>query len=125
MDQPRQGKRPLLSDALPELSSEIRRQVKLYLEQDPDSDHRRLLDEALSSLRTARVGPECNCHDPECGSFYTLPAADRPRGLNECLPLTAGLVLDIVGGKVVFVEWLARGARDKLRAALGTEREER
>jgi hypothetical protein len=57
-----------------------------------------------------------------------VDAEDRPRGLLETVPLTAGLILDVIGDKIVHVEVLGgsdtRARRDQRLGFIWQDRHE-
>ncbi|MGI5397674.1 hypothetical protein [Streptomyces sp. CA-251251] len=93
---------PLVREVFPELVAEL----TTLLEDEGES-------ELALCARDLRLVEECGCGDGFCQSIRT---ADRPRGQpygpgHRCVPLSpaAGmLILDVVDGRIVYVEILDR-----------------
>ncbi|MFE5536514.1 hypothetical protein [Streptomyces sp. NPDC056492] len=93
---------PLLREVFPSLTAEL---VSL-LEQEDEPD-------LAVVARDLRILADCGCGDDFCQSIRTAP---HPRGTPygpdyRCVPLPADdgyLVLDVVGGRIVYVEVLYR-----------------
>lgn len=110
---------PFLRDVLPELASEL----KSALARQGEAD----LSEQVDELRIKSL---CGCNDDFCGSFYT---GDLPHGpwsnLGNHYSLGVEtdwmLVLDVVDGRIRFVEVIDRpDLRKKLHAAIPRRRTE-
>jgi hypothetical protein len=102
-----EDKRTLLKELFPDLVEEIRDLLK--------AEDR---TELISSLETARVVDKCRCKDDFCSSIYT---AAKPTGSwgpdHETVPLEPkqGMInLDVVAGKIVYVEVIDRPDIHKL-----------
>jgi hypothetical protein len=98
---PMVAQRPLLIEFLPEIAEEVRQLLKIIERTD-----------LLPSLDAARFVSPCRCGDDFCSSIYTAIKPSGPWGPNhETVPLGAdkGMInLDIVEGKIVYVEILDR-----------------
>lgn len=96
-----EAERPLLTEFLPEIAEEVR-QLRTISERT----------DLLPSLDTARFVSPCRCLDDFCSSIYTAIKPSGPWGPNhETVPLGAntGMInLDVVNGKIVYVEILNR-----------------
>ncbi|MFD5437662.1 hypothetical protein ACFWJ4_36605 [Kitasatospora sp. NPDC127067] len=93
---------PLLREVFPDLLGEL---VDLLEE---EGEH-----ELAVAARGLRLVAECGCGDGFCQSFRTEPRPDgQPYGPDHrCVPLSPAhgmLVLDVVGGRIVYVEVLDR-----------------
>ena len=101
----------LLTDALPQLASEIEQLLEHHGELD--------LAAQVSQLK---IVDRCRCGDGFCSSFYTQPKPEGPYGpTHRCLDLDANdgmLVLDLVEGRIAHVEVLNR---DDIRQRLVAE----
>ena len=91
---------PLVADILPELANQL--EALLRERGEP------FLAEQIAGLEIRSV---CRCGNEHCGSFYTT---DRPmkrwfrRGRQVALSkgLPGSVVLDVVGGEIVYIEVL-------------------
>lgn len=93
---------PLVRDVFPGLSAELAR----LLEQEGEHD-------LAVCAHDLRMVCGCGCGDDSCQSFYTAPhEAGVPFGpghRNVCLfPGSGYLILDVVHGRIVYVEILDR-----------------
>jgi hypothetical protein len=96
-----------LNNALPDLGTELEALLR-------EAGESRLAGEVAS----LRIVEPCGCGDDFCSSFYTAP---RPEGTwgpgHQTIPLAPDLIVDVVGGHVVYIEVLCRGEiRAKLRS---------
>jgi hypothetical protein len=71
----------------------------------------------LQGLLLVRDTQECGCGDTFCQSFYTAPKPDGPYGpghSNVLLdpPWPRMLILDVVDGRIMYVEVIDRPKRD-------------
>ncbi|WP_234327648.1 hypothetical protein [Streptomyces sp. NRRL F-2664] len=104
---------PLMRDVLPGLSAEL---VRL-LEEEGERD-------LAVCAHDLRLVADCGCGDDFCQSFRTAPhPAGTPYGPGhrcvQLLPDRGHLILDVVHGRIVFVEILDRPElRPALTAAL-------
>jgi len=65
--------------------------------------------ELASTVEQLRVVEPCRCSEPDCRSFYTIPAHRIRRGWGrsgETIPLAPGLAVDVVDGTIVALEIL-------------------
>jgi hypothetical protein len=92
-------KRPLVRELFPDLITELIACLREAGEED-----------LAISAWNIRFYDECGCGDDFCQSFYT---AERPDGAygpgHRCVPLipaTGDLILDVVEGRIMFVEVL-------------------
>ncbi|MFF7988920.1 hypothetical protein ACFZDG_03880 [Kitasatospora xanthocidica] len=93
---------PLVREVHPELAAEL---IALLEE---EGEH-----ELAVRSRDLRLVARCGCHDDFCQSFMTEPHPDgQPYGLgHRCVPLspsTGMIVLDVLDGRIVYVEVLDR-----------------
>ena len=98
---------PLLAEAMPDLATELERDLRL-------EGHATLADQVTELRMTA----PCGCGDSFCTSFYTGPVPEGPWEGHHQNVITekGGLILDVVDGKIRFIEVLDRGSlRPKLR----------
>ncbi|MFJ3975959.1 hypothetical protein [Streptomyces sp. NPDC090021] len=104
---------PLLRDVLPQLSAEL---VRL-LEEEGERD-------LALCAHDLRILADCGCGDDFCQSFHTAPhPPGTPYGPGHrnvaLLPARGCLILDVVHGRIMFVEVLDRPElRPVLRVAL-------
>ena len=93
-------KEPLLADALPDLASELERDLRA-------EGHPALANQVPELRMTA----PCECGDSFCTSFYTGPVPDGSWSGEHKNIVTekGGLILDVVDGRIRFVEVLDRG----------------
>jgi hypothetical protein len=102
----------MLTKTLPVLAAE--------LEELLTKEGRADLAVQVSSLK---IVDRCRCEDDFCSSFYTQPKPEGSYGPNlQTMELDSGtgmLILDVVDGKIMFVEVLYNDAnRKQLLAAL-------
>ncbi|MFJ6049253.1 hypothetical protein [Streptomyces sp. NPDC092307] len=107
---------PLVRDVLPVLTAEL---VRL-LEEEGER-------ELAICAHDLRIVADCGCGDDFCQSFHTEPRPHGPYGpghRNVCLVVDRGyLILDVVHGRIMFVEVLDRPElRPALTAALAAAR---
>ncbi|WP_235614474.1 hypothetical protein [Streptomyces ambofaciens] len=99
---PGEPEHPLLRDVFPDLVAEL----TALLQDEGES-------ELAVCARDLRLVEECGCGDGFCQSIRT---ADHPRGRpygpgHRCVPLspsTGMLILDVVDGRIVYIEVLDR-----------------
>lgn len=93
--------KPLLNDILPEVAKEI--EALLRIEN---------LNELADQVPTLKVFDKCRCGDSFCSSFYTTVKPDGGWGpMHENImlnPNVGDFILDVVDGRIVFVEILDR-----------------
>ncbi len=102
----------LLSEALPSLTQELRH---LLTEQGES--------QLAGQVPELKIVERCLCSDSFCASFYTQPKPQGGYGPDHRSimldPKEGMLILDVVAGKIVFVEVLFRyEVRQKLDVAL-------
>ncbi|HUQ31997.1 MAG TPA: hypothetical protein VM095_07750 [Pyrinomonadaceae bacterium] len=106
--EPSDMSQPLLRDALPELSAEL----KSLLENDD-------LPQLAEQIESLRLVDHCRCDSKTCATFYTVPKPEGAWGAgheNIVLDVEEGLmVVDTLNGEIVCVEILDRAdIREKL-----------
>ncbi|MFJ9774631.1 hypothetical protein ACIRVF_25885 [Kitasatospora sp. NPDC101157] len=100
---------PLVREVFPDLVRELT--ALLEAEGEP---------ELAADARELRLVADCSCGDDFCRSFRTAPhRAGRPYGPgHRCVPLLPAegtLILDVVDGRIVYVEVLGRESLRDLR----------
>ncbi|MFD4655826.1 hypothetical protein ACFWP2_09345 [Kitasatospora sp. NPDC058444] len=113
MTAPQPPNHPLVREAFPELAAEL---VEL-LEQEDER-------ELAATVRSLPLVAECGCGDDFCQSFRTAPhPPGQPFGPgHRCVTLSPAdgmLVLDVVDGRIMYVEVLDREPLRDTRPAQG------
>jgi len=108
----RSDRRPILTNALPELADEI--EELLRVKGEPD---------LAAQVGELRIVDRCRCGDDFCATFYVQPKPEGSYGPGhrniDLKPDTGMLVLDVVDERIAAVEVLHRDdVRRKLHALL-------
>ena len=96
---------PLLAEVLPELAADI----AARLEHEPGAK------DFAPQVPGLKLLSRCGCKEPGCASFTTgaLPSGKRPAPIRTIalfgtIPGVSDIILDVSGGKIVYVEILDR-----------------